>query len=458
MDALLLSLLLVVGLVLSTAALGDPPGGDAELVRNPTFATTPDAALPAPWVAWEPEWQTARCTVHAAKHGLLVEAPGCPFAVGGVEQRIEGITGGGAYAVEARCELTDIPFPYQATTVRLEWMRGDEALHPAGVLVRGPFVEGRRAEFRDVVVAPQEADGVVARLEVRWPQGGAVRWERVSLRPTPAPAPRLVKVGTVYLRPENSTPERNLELWCEQVAAAGRLDLDIVCLGEAILMVGTGATAAAVAEPIPGPSTEALGAAAREHHLWVVAGLMERDGKQLYNTAVLLDRDGRLAGTYRKVHLPREEWRQGVTPGDSYPVFRTDFGTIGIQICYDWFFPEVATALAQHGAEIVFAPTWGNTLPDWDGVADGETVFRVRARDNGLYLVPSVYDGNSMVIDPMGRILASNRGETGVFWATVDLNAREALPWVGHWRSIGPRDRMPGTYAPLLSGPPQPTY
>ena len=158
------------------------------------------------------------------------------------------------------------------------------------------------------------------------------------------------------------------------------------------------------------------------------------------------------AGMYRKTHLPREEWKQGVRPGREYPVFDTDFGRVAMQICYDWFFPETTAILALKGAEIIFAPTWGNTLPDEDGMVNGETVFRVRARDNGVFMVPSVYDGSSLVIDPMGRILASNKSKDGVFWAEVDLNRRECLPWVGHWRSIGPRDRMPGTYH-LLAGP-----
>ena len=110
------------------------------------------------------------------------------------------------------------------------------------------------------------------------------------------------------------------------------------------------------------------------------------------------------------------------------------------------------------GAEIVFAPTWGTTFADKEGRAEGETVFRVRARDNGFYLVPSVYDGQSMVIDPMGRILAANKGKSGVFWAEVDLSRREPLWWVGNWREIGPRDRMPETYGPLGGDPPEPTY
>jgi predicted amidohydrolase len=114
--------------------------------------------------------------------------------------------------------------------------------------------------------------------------------------------------------------------------------------------------------------------------------------------------------------------------------------------------------LALKGAEIIFAPTWGNTLPDEEGRVNGESVFRVRARDNGVYMVPSSYDGDSLIIDPMGRIVASSRGKEGIAWAQVDLNAREALEWVGYWRSIGPRDRMPQTYAPMLQDPRKPTY
>ena len=270
------------------------------------------------------------------------------------------------------------------------------------------------------------------------------------MRQASAPLPRKVKIGTVYLRPRNSTPERNLKLFCEQIDAAGRLGLDIVCLSEAITVVGAGRSPTQVAEPIPGPSTRRLGEAARKNRLWVVAGLYQREGKQLFNAAVLLDRQGKLAGVYHKVHLPREEWQVGFSPGLEYPVFRTDFGTIAIQICYDYFFPEAAAAFRLKGAEVLFAPTWGTTFADREGRVEGENMFRVRARDEGLYIVPSVYDGNSLIIDPLGRVLASSRGREGVSWHEVDLNSRESLEWVGQWREIEPHDRMPSTYAPLI--------
>jgi predicted amidohydrolase len=424
-----------------------------ELVSNPTFEAAQTSTVPTGWSVWGPEWEEAACRIRASAGGGFVVDGNDPYAVGGVVQDIKGIKDGQAYAVKSFCLFRDIPAPYHSLLVRISWMHGGKLLHPAGMLVRGPILENGLAKFDDVLVAPQDADSARLSIEVKWLRGGLVLWKSISMQPAPAPQPRKVKVGTVYLRPRNSTPQKNLELWCEQIDAAGKLGLDIVCLGEAILSVGTSATIKDRAQPIPGPISEVLSEAAKRNKIWVVAGLTELDGEVVYNTAVLLNRNGELVGKYRKVHLPREEWKEGIRPGQEYPVFETDFGKVAIQICYDWFFPEAAEIFALNGAEIIFAPTWGNTLPDEEGKVDGESTFRVRARDNGVYMVPSVYDGNSMVIDPMGRILASNKGKEGVFWAEIDLNKREPLDWVGNWRSIGPRHRMPQTYKALTKIP-----
>ena len=424
-----------------------------QLVRNGDFSTPGSDKLPAGWTVWEPAWKHAANRIRKSDGGLLVEGGGRSYSVGGVVQKLSGVVGAKAYAIDVLCELRGLRSPRRAAMVRVKWTKSGRRLHPAGMLVRGPVDggKGKPSKFSDVLVAPAAADGAVISLELKWPGGGSVLWRSVSVRPTEAPKGRKVRLGTIYLRPGSSTPAKNMKLWCDQIDTAGKLKLDAVCLGEAILQVGTNATTAQVAKPIPGADTEALGVAAKRNNIYVIAGLAERDGDVLYNTAVLLDRQGKLAGKYRKIHLPREEWTKGVRPGKVYPVFKTDFGTVAIQICYDWFFPEAAEIFALKGAEVLFAPTWGNTLPDRDGCVDGENVFRVRARDNGLYIVPCVYDGASMVIGPRGRILASNKGKSGVFWAEVDLNARERLPWVGHWRSIGPRDRMPDTYKPLTA-------
>ncbi|NKB66907.1 MAG: hypothetical protein GKR89_07600 [Candidatus Latescibacteria bacterium] len=426
----------------------------AEILINPHFAEPDSAGLPAHWRAMAPVWSAAACRLDATGDDLIMEG-GSAYAVGGVAQIVEGIAGGQAYAIEAECLLQDIGHPLQSALVRLHWTRAGRVLHPGGWLAPGQ-VEGDLMRFADVQVAPAQADGAQVQLECKWPRGGRLHWRRASMRRTEPPSARPVKVGTVYLMPKNSTPQRNLALCAEQIEKAGELGLDIVCLGESVELVGTGVNVAQVARAIPGPETELLGQAVRRAGVWTVIGLLESAGDTLYNTAVLFDRQGRIAGRYRKVHLPREEWRQGITPGDEYPLFETDFGTIAIQICYDWFFPEPHALWGLQGAEIILAPTWGNTLPDVDGRVDGESTFRVRARDNGVYLVPSVYSGDSMVIDPLGQVLARSGGEQGLFWCQIDLAQRERLPWVGHWRAIGVRDRMPDTYTGLLgaaSGP-----
>lgn len=425
---------------------------ERELVHNPSFRSDGAEGLPSDWTLWSPPVEQACCNARTTTEGVVIDASNRPYAVGGIWQDLPTIESGQAYAVTVTAKASEIASPLQSVLVRLTWTGNGRPLHPAGMYVRGPRLAEGKLEFSDVLVAPKDADGARLSLELKWPRGGSVIWQSASVLPTATPAPRKVKVGTVYLLPNDSTPERNLELFCQQIDAAGKLGLDIVCLPEAITMPGTSLDGPQLAEPIPGPSTERLAAAAKQNRLWVVAGLYERDGGQVFNAAVLLDRQGRLVGKYRKVHLPRQEWQLGIAPGHEYPVFKTDFGTVAIQICYDWFFPEAAAAFALNGAEILFAPTWGETYADKDGCVYGENTFRVRARDNGLYMVPSIYDGSSMIVDPMGRILASNKSQSGVFWCEIDLNDREVAP-DGYWRSLGPRDRMPSTYEPLLRAP-----
>lgn len=453
--------LLVLACVLGEAS---PACACHTLTENPGLSGWTDKGAPPGWEAWQPLFPQAACRIEPAGDGVLMEAPGQAYAVGGLRQFVHGVEGGKSYAVEASGKILHAEHPWQMVLVRITFTKQGRAIHPAGWLIAGPELtplgdpaaKNWTFRFSDTVTADEGADGAELSLAVKWPQGAQIIWLTALVRPAEPLPSRKVKVGTVYLRPRNSTPEKNLDLFCAQLDEAGRLGLDIVCLSEAITVVGTGKTAADVAEPIPGPSTQRLGEAAKRNHLWVVAGLYELDGKTPYNTAVLIDRQGKLAGKYRKVHLPREEWVQGFSPGMDYPVFNTEFGRVAIQICYDWFFPEVANIWRLKGAEIVFAPTWGTTFPDEDGRAEGETVFRVRARDAGIYLVPSVYDGSSMIIDPMGRILASNKGKEGLVWAEIDLNKRERLPWVGWWRSIVPRHRVIPSYGPLLDTGPVP--
>ncbi len=189
--------------------------------------------------------------------------------------------------------------------------------------------------------------------------------------------------------------------------------------------MGTKYQYADVAEPIPGPSTRFLGRLAKKHHLYIVAGLYERAGKAVYNTSVLMGRDGEVAGKYRKVCLPREEIDGGMTPGSEYPVFDTDFGRVAMMICWDVSYPEVARELAAKGAEVILMPIAGGN----------EILVRARAIENQLHLVASGYDIPTAIYDRGGQALAKAKKDPEVVVCEVDLNARQIWYWLGDWRS-----------------------
>ena len=285
--------------------------------------------------------------------------------------------------------------------------------------------------------APEGTVAAKLELHYRWDSDGAVHFGKTTFEKTTAPLPRTVKLATVHHRPVNSkSAAENLAAFAALVDKAGAQGADIVCLPEGATIVGTSLNYISGSEPLPGPTTKYLGDAARRNNLYIVAGLLEKDGDVVYNTAVLVDRQGNLAGKYRKTSLPREEIDGGVTPGDSFPVFDTDFGRIGIMICWDVTFPEPARALAQQGAEVIFLPIWGGDI----------TLTRARAIENQVYVVSSTYDMISAVFGLEGEVITEAKEGTSVAVAEVDLNAQKLWPWLGDFRNRIPRE-MPSRKA-----------
>jgi predicted amidohydrolase len=253
-----------------------------------------------------------------------------------------------------------------------------------------------------------------------------VLFRSAELKGTPPPSPRKVRLAAIHHRPKKSpSPQANLEDFATLIEQAGAQKADVVCLGEGITVVGTQLKYADVAESIPGPSTERLGKAAAAAKAYVVAGLYERDSKTIYNTSVLIGRDGKLVGKYRKVCLPREEIDGGITPGSDYPVFDTDFGRVGMMICWDVHFPEVARELSARGAEVILMPIWGGN----------ETLAKARAIENQIHLVASGYDFPTVIYDRKGDAVAKGEKDPSVILTEVDLNDRTLWPWLGDWRS-----------------------
>jgi N-carbamoylputrescine amidase len=226
-----------------------------------------------------------------------------------------------------------------------------------------------------------------------------------------------------------------------------------------------------LAEPIPGPITDMLGKLAGELSVVIVASLFERRAAGLYhNTAAILDADGRLAGIYRKMHIPDDPLyyeKFYFTPGDlGVPSFDTRAGRIATQICWDQWYPEGARLASLGGANILFYPTaigWHPSEKAQHGAAQLDawrTIQRAHAIANGIYVAAVnrigfegppdsgiEFWGNSFVADPFGQVIAqasADKEETLI----VECDPRRMEEVRRNWPFL--RDRRTDAYAPLL--------
>ncbi len=243
-------------------------------------------------------------------------------------------------------------------------------------------------------------------------------------------------IGLVQMAPESSVGA-SLEKAAGRVAEAARAGANVVCLPELFATPyfcrNQDHAAFDLAEPIPGPTTRAMAAAARATGTVVVAPLFERRGPGCYqNSLAVLGPDGELLGVYRKMHIPHDpgfEEKFYFAPGDlGFKTFETPFGPIGTLICWDQWFPEAARATALQGALVLCYPTAIGWHPS-EKAAYGEsqrdawmTVQRGHAIANGIYVAainrvgiegsgPGYGEtlefwGSSFLADPSGRIVA----------------------------------------------------
>lgn len=288
--------------------------------------------------------------------------------------------------------------------------------------------------------SPSTAAKAKLELYYRFDADGVVHYGGTTLMPIAAPPPRKVKVGTVFYRATGPTTAANLNQYALKIADAAALGAEIMCLPEGMTTIGTGLSSVAASESVPGPSTNFLGTIALLHGIYIVGDVFERVDEAVYNTAVLIDPNGDLVGTFRKTCLPREETDAGVAPGDSYPVFDTDFGRIGMMICWDNQFPLPARMLTLGGAEIIFFPNWGGTM---------ECTI-ARALENQVYIVSATnslsHDMESAVFSRQGQIIVQASTTTPVVVTELDLDQREYLWWIGDYRHRRLRE-MPFTRA-----------
>ncbi|MEW5975932.1 MAG: carbon-nitrogen hydrolase family protein [Acidobacteriota bacterium] len=393
--------------------------------------TAPEGQQPTGWKPWAARDEIApRCYVDSIRfrsspNALAVSGASNVAAYGGWTYDIQSVEAGKHYRFTAYYQTAGVPHESHQVVARIDWLDGTGRRTGQPDYAYKMEREGQWKRLSLQAPAPQGATRAKLELFLGWAPQGTVWWDDVTFEEVPAPPSRVVRIGSVSLRPRDTGGKQgSLEAFCRALDQVALGKPDIVCLGEGITVVGNREKYVAVAEPVPGPVTDRLGEKARQHRMYIVAGVYERDGPAVYNTAVLIDRQGKVAGKYRKVYLPREEIEGGLTPGLSFPVFDTDFGRVGMMICWDVQYVDPARALAAQGAEIILLPIWGGDY----------TLMKARAIENHVFLVSAGYDAQTAIINPMGEVLHATK-ESGVFKTVpVDLNHRFVEEWLGDMR------------------------
>ena len=289
-------------------------------------------------------------------------------------------------------------------------------------------------------------------------------------------APRRFKVGLVQMActPE---PEENLRRAISRVEEAAAAGAAVICLAELFrsqyFCQREDAASFDLAEPVPGPTTEALQKVAQRAGVVVVAPLFERRAAGLHhNSAVVIDSTGQVAGLYRKMHIPDDPAyyeKFYFAPGDlGFPAFDTNVGRLGVLICWDQWYPEAARLVALQGASVIFYPTaigWHPEEKQQFGAAQRDawrTIQRAHAIANGVYVATAnrvgleklagaagqgiEFWGSSFLSDPFGVIVAeAPADQEEIVMGEVDLERLEEVR--RNWPFL--RDRRIDAYAGL---------
>lgn len=306
----------------------------------------------------------------------------------------------------------------------------------------------------DRFVSPANAAQLAVEVLLTAKGTGSFQLTDLELTEEEAYQPRNVKICTIGYELLNrelvTVPfEENVALTLREIDEVAHLNPDVIVLTENAFQTSEqiGRSGKSTANRLDDPHVQALCAKAKEYNCYIVTSLKTLDEDDvLHNTSILIDRNGKIQGTSHKTHLTIGEKEGGMELGTEFPVFETDFGKVGMLVCWEHFFPEAVRILTLKGAELILVPTHGFRL---DRAA-------TRALENGVYFVTAhVRGSDSVILDPDGQVIADGT-EKGYAFAQIDLNKKAAVPYLScsSWadpHNIYLNERRPSLYG-VLSG------
>lgn len=344
------------------------------LIPNHAFAAGKPGGMPDGWTAYSKRAEMLpRIALERedGRHVLALEGNGDDSASGWAAARLD-VEAGNTYRMWVRFRLSGDVNPHRHLLFACCSVP-DESLFNDGIF-----------HFRRTGPGSAEGEGTFAipgqgimpceiRIMYRLHAGGAVRVEEIGLARCEPAGERHVRVACV-----EGVGEGNLPLWERVLDEIGRNNADLALLPEEFHGIEP--------EGLEGPVARMMSGKARQHGMYVagtIARLDERSG-HVHNSCLLYGRQGEFVGLYDKIHPSSPEYLElGVVPGTEVPVFRTDFGTVGMMICYDSWFTDVAELLALKGAELILFPNAGYY----------RSLMPARANDNGVRIVCSTGTG-----------------------------------------------------------------
>lgn len=397
---------------------------------------------------------------------LAVAANGTRTCVGGWQLTYSGVASGKLYVIEAEAAYRDVN--RVRDVLRCEAFFG--ALEPDASRRRGQNVKAwdfllpewndASVRFSRCLVAPDDAGQLIVRYTFRWSVAGSAEWQLPEIAvhevaDESAPVSICVVTGRAGDRKRKfESIQDNVDFYvplCREACEGEKPD--VIVLPEICLQWGIKGSPIDLAVPAVSEETQPFADLAREYETHVLLGMLERDVDAVHNSAVLFGPTGDVEGVYRKVHLAvGGEMDSGILPGDDFPVFDTQVGRIGCNICMDSSASESSRMVGLNGADFLLLPIMGDhraQFPDGSGWDPDRfrAIMQTRAMDNQMCMVVAVNNvKGSCIVDRTGKVLVWNDGSAPYVMAKVPLEDGIRAVSGGCLRGVNWMQRRPHVY------------